>query len=495
MSEVGDILSSLTKEQLIQLVWKLNSSLDNSSQSSAGDILVSGMSCRFPMSPNWETFWENLNNGFDGIKAIPSDRWDIEKYFDANPGNPGTSYVNQAGLIEDMAHFDPGYFGILPREANAMNPEHRMALELALDSIEDAGYKIDDLKESRTGVFIAQPSFCEYFGLRHTQDPKALDNYALAGVSNSMTAGRISYWLGLRGPSLAIDTACSSALVAVHLACQSLRSGEIDFALVGAVDLLISPLDLVGRSKAKMLSPDGRCYTFDNRANGYVRGEGGGFLLLSNAKKAKVGARQVWARIAGSAVNQDGRTAGITVPNGRAQEEVIRTALQNAKLNVEQLDYLEAHGTGTALGDPIEVEALANVFSERKSSKLIIGSVKTNIGHLECAAGMAGLIKSILAIYHQKIPRQIHFQKPNERVQFENMPLEVCAETREWPKNNAQRFAGVSSFGFAGTNAHVIVAGVEEGFEKPATNQSLPHINFFCLSARNQEDLNRYLVR
>ncbi len=430
-------------------------------QAQSEPIAIIGMSCRFPggaTSP--EAFWQILSQGIPGTSEVPADRWDLEKYYDPDPEVSDKMYTRGGGFLkEPIEDFDPLFFEMSPREAVTLDPQQRMLLEVSWEALEYANMSSDQLFNSLTGVFIGI-SGNDYRDRVKSMDQPESVAYLGTGTALSTAAGRLSFFLGLTGPSLIVDTACSSSLVAIHLACQSLRQQECHQALVGGVNLILSPETNIVFCRAGMLSPDDRCKTFDAAANGYTRGEGCGILVLKRLTDAQRDGNRILAVIRGSAVNQDGRSGGLTVPNGPAQEAVIRKALSLGGLKPEQIDYIEAHGTGTSLGDPIEVGALGDVFgsSHTKQKPLLLGSVKTNIGHLEAAAGVAGVMKVVLALTHQQIPQHIHFQTPNPYIPWDQLPVKVVTEATHWSQDTAKsRLAGISSFGFSGTNAHVIL--------------------------------------
>ena len=419
-------------------------------------IAVIGLGCRFPGANDPDAFWNMLRNGVDAIREVPKDRWDIDEYYDATPGTPGKMYTRDGGFIDNVDKFDPNFFGISPREAMRMDPQQRVLLEVAWQALERAGLVPAKLAGTKTGVFIGVSA--NDYSLIQFDNEIHVDAYHGTGNAFSIAANRLSYLFDFRGPSVAIDTACSSSLVTTHLAIQSLRNGESDLALAGGVNLILSPEATLIFSHARMMAVKNRCRTFDAEADGYVRGEGCGVIVLKRLSDAKRDNDNILAVIRGSAVNQDGRSNGITAPNGLAQQDVIQSALKNAKLKPDQIGYIEAHGTGTILGDPIEVQSLAAMMKDRpKTNPLIMGSVKTNIGHLESAAGVAGLIKTVLSLYKQEIPPHLHFKKINPHISIEDMPLEIPVNGKEWPRSADKRFAGVSSFGFGGTNAHIVL--------------------------------------
>jgi acyl transferase domain-containing protein len=426
-------------------------------------IAVIGLACRFPGDAGTpDDYWRLLEGGVNAIREVPPDRWDVEALYDSDPDAAGKMITKMGGFINSVDAFDPVFFGIAPREVASMDPQHRLALEVSWEALEQAGLAADQLLDSQTGVFMGIATN-DYTHLLLTQTGlEDIDAYGLTGNSPNVSAGRIAYVLGLQGPTMAVDTACSSSLVAVHLACQSLRNRECEAALAGGVNLVLSPVNTIAFSRMKAMAPDGLCKTFDARANGYARGEGCGVIVLKRLPDAVAAGDNVLAVIRGSAVNQDGRSSGLTVPNGPAQQAVMRRALAQGDISPHLVSYVEAHGTGTSLGDPIELQSMAAVYGEGRNpdTPLLIGSVKTNFGHLEAAAGMAGLIKVILALQHGTIPPHLHFREPTPRVDWSRLPLKVPTAVTDWQPVNGRRLAGVSSFGFSGTNAHVIV---EEG--------------------------------
>ncbi|MFI4954277.1 MAG: beta-ketoacyl synthase N-terminal-like domain-containing protein, partial [Gammaproteobacteria bacterium] len=429
-------------------------------------IAIVGMGCRFPGGANSpDAFWKLLQQGFDASIEVPLTRWNIDEYYDAEPDVPGKMISRKASFITTpIDEFDASFFEISAREAEYLDPQQRLLLEVAWEALENANINPKNLKKTLTGVFIGISSH-DYVLLENNRlEVKDIDAYMGTGNALSAATGRIAYTLGLQGPSMAIDTACSSSLVALHQACQSLRQKESDLAIVGGVNVLLVPQTSISFSQAHMLAPDGHCKAFDKSADGYVRGEGCGIIILKRLSDAKRAKDTILAVIKGSAVNQDGASSGLTVPNGPAQEAVIKQALHQARLMPDDIDYIEAHGTGTALGDPIEINALYQVFganqnSNKRMQPLMIGTVKTNIGHLEAAAGIAGLIKTVLTLQHEQIPRHLHFKERNPQIiDFAQIPAQLPLQPIAWPKqDNHIRRAGISSFGFSGTNAHVIL--------------------------------------
>ncbi|HYB80885.1 MAG TPA: type I polyketide synthase, partial [Mycobacterium sp.] len=420
----------------------------------AEPVAVVGIGCRFPgdvFGP--QSFWRLLIGGVDAIGEVPADRWDADAFYDPDPQMPGRMTTKWGGFVSDVAGFDAEFFGITPREAQAMDPQHRMLLEVTWEALEHAGIPADSLGGSRTGVMMGMASWD--YTIVNIERQAEIDAYLSTGNPHNTAVGRISYLLGLQGPSVAVDTACSSSLVAVHLACQSLRLRESDLALAGGVQLSLSPFTSIALSKWSALSPRGRCKTFDTAADGFVRGEGAGVVVLKRLADALRDRDRVLAVVRGSAVNQDGRSNGLTAPNVLAQRAVITDALRAGNVAPDSVNYIEAHGTGTVLGDPIEFEALAATYG-RGDSPCALGAVKTNIGHLEAAAGVAGFIKAVLAVGHSEIPPNLHFHRWNPGIDPSPTRFFVPTEAIPWPTGCPKR-AAVSSFGFGGTNAHVVV--------------------------------------
>ena len=427
-------------------------------------IAVLSIACRFPGADTPEAFWQLLCDGVDATREIPAARWSLDDYYDPQQPLPGKMYTRRAAFVDQVEQFDPLFFGIAPREATGMDPMHRLLLETSWEALERAGLAQRDLVDSPTGVFvgIGQSDYGVGGGVA---DLATLDTHAATSSGHSVAAGRLAYTLGLQGPTLAVDTACSSSLVALHLACQSLRTGECDLALAGGVNLMFSPLGHVALSQMNALAPDGRCKTFDAAADGYGRGEGGSMVLLKRLSDAQADGDPILAVIRGSAVNHDGPSSGLTVPNKRAQEKLLRQALTNADVAPAEVAYIEAHGTGTPLGDPIEVRALGAVFGQEREQPLLVGSVKTNIGHLEAAAGIAGFVKTVLALHHRQLPPHLHLQTPNPYIEWDEFAIAVPTTLQPWPTDKP--VAGISSFGISGTNAHVLVEAAPAGDHAP----------------------------
>jgi acyl transferase domain-containing protein/SAM-dependent methyltransferase len=458
-------------------------------------IAIVGLGIRAPGGVrDCESFATLLWDGVDAITPIPSDRWSIDAWYDPGQDTPGKMTTRFGGFLTDVQRFDAEFFGIAPLEAASMDPQQRLVLQLAWEALENAGHAPAALAGTRTGVYLGIAN--GDYGRALFAHPAAIDPYFSTGTAFSIASGRLAYFLGLHGPAVSIDTACSSSLVSIHLACQGLRLGECDLALAGGVNLILTPELNVNFSKAGMMARDGRCKTFDAAGDGYVRGEGGAMLVLRRLSDARAAGDRILAVIRGSAVNQDGRSNGLTAPNGPAQEAVIRAALQAADVAPAKVGYLEAHGTGTPLGDPIEVNALAAVLAAGRppDAPLLLGSVKTNIGHLEAAAGVAGIVKTVIALQRREIPPHLHLQKLNPHIDWAALPLRVPTETTAWNPIEGTRLAGVSSFGFSGTNAHVILeeAPVEpaEPVEGPSRTE---HV--LALSARDPQTLQEIATR
>lgn len=459
-------------------------------------IAIVGMACRFPGDCNLpDDFWQLLIENRDAITEIPKDRWDVDQYYDPNPKAHGKMNTRKGGFISHVDLFDAEFFGITPREAQDVDPQQRLLLEAAWEAIENANISPKKLMTSNTGVFVGISSSDYANMLASRGDPEELSVHFIAGKDLSAAAGRISYFLGLEGPSLSIDTATSSSLVAIHYACKELLQGTCYFAIAGGVNLILSPEPTIYRSRAHMLSPDGYCKAFDASANGYTRAEGCGVLVLKRYEDALKDNSQILALIRGSAVRQDGSSKGFTAPNPKAQRDVIKLALADAKLKPNEIDYIEAHGTGTPLGDPVEIQALGDVFENTHSHEkpLIIESVKNNIGHLEAASGMASVIKVALALKNEMIPAHVHFEQLNPKIDLHSIEAKIPLTNIPWPKEkNRLRRAGVSSFGLTGTNCHLILEEapplkVREALKKP--------LYIFMLSAKDKSALQNYIKK
>ena len=420
-------------------------------------IAIVGLACRFPGAPDAEAFWRLLIEGKDAISEVPADRWNIEQLFSADPTAPGKMSTRWGGFLDGIDRFDPQFFGISPREAEHMDPQQRIVLELAWRALEDAGIPPATLKHSQTGVYIGA-MWSDYARLI-AGAPASITQHTATGQDTSIIAARVSYTFGLQGPSVAVNTACSSSLVAIQSACQAIRSGHASMALAGGVNLVLAPDSTVAMSKFGGMAPDGRSKAFDARADGYVRSEGAGVVVLKPLSRALRDGDSIYCVIRGEGVNNDGFSNGLTAPNPQAQEQMLRIACARAGVAPADIDYVETHGTGTLLGDPIEAGALGRVLGPGRpeSRPLVIGSLKTNIGHLEAAAGIAGLIKVALSLRRGTIPGNLHFQSPNPHIDFAGLHLTVQSSTTPLPRRDRAVLAGVSSFGFGGTNCHLIL--------------------------------------
>ena len=423
----------------------------------AEPVAIVGLACRFPLAPDASAYWRLLTEGVDAIREVPGSRWDLERFYHPDLSVPGRMTTRWGGFVDDVDKFDPQFFGISPREAVQMDPQQRVMLELAWEALEDAGLSAERVKGTPTAVFVGA-MWSDYARLM-AGSASAITQHTATGQDTSIIPARVSYTFGLQGPSVAVNTACSSSLMAVHLACQALRTGEATLALAGGVNLILSPESTVAMSKFGAMAPDGRSKAFDARADGYVRGEGAGLLVLKPLSQALRDGDPVYCVIAGSATNNDGFSNGLTAPNPQAQEDMLRMAYARAGVPAADVDYIETHGTGTLLGDPIEAGAIGRALGAAHTAErpLLLGSVKTNIGHLEAAAGVAGLIKVALAMRHGRIPGSLHFQSPNPNIDFEALHLAVQRATTPWPVADRPGIAGVSSFGFGGTNCHVVL--------------------------------------
>ncbi len=458
-------------------------------------IAIIGMACRLPGAPDVDSFWTLLRRGKCAVTEVPQNRWDASVYYDPDPSQPGKMNTRWGGFIENVDQFDAAFFGISPREAVRMDPQQRLLLEVSWEALEDAGQVLEHLHGSKTGVFIGL-STQDYLRLQiRSEEGACNDPYSGTGTAGSIASGRISYCLGLLGPNMTVDTACSSSLVALHLACQSLRLRESDLALAGGVNLILSPEGTIYFSRVRAMASDGLCKTFDASADGYVRGEGCGVVVLKRLSDAQADGDHILAVIRGSAVNHDGRSSGLTVPSVHAQQAVIQEALKSAGVHPVEVSYVEAHGTGTSLGDPIEIQALATVYGQHRKphQPLTVASVKTNLGHLEAAAGIAGLIKVVLAFQHAEIPPHLHFKNPNPHIDWDQTSISIPAALLPWRSGEHKRIAGISSFGFSGTNAHVIVeeAPAKESSRPAASGSTGPGQFLFPLSARSMGSLRK----
>ncbi|MFI6099319.1 type I polyketide synthase [Lentzea sp. NPDC051213] len=467
----------------LQAIRRLRDKVDALESAKREPIAIVGIGCRLPGGANSpEELWQLVRDAVDTIAPVPPSRWDADAFYDPNPETVGRMSFRQGAFVDDVEGFDPYFFGISPKEAARMDPQQRLFLEVAWEAMEDAGQTRESLLGSETGVFVGANN-TDYFQMQ-LADPESLHMYTTGGGSNSIIPNRLSYLFDFRGPSLVVDTACSSSLVAVHLAVQSLRAQESAMAVVGGTNMILSPMTTMAHAKGLPLAPDGRCKTFDAAADGYTRGEGVAVIVLKRLSDAVAAGDRVWAVIKGTATNQDGLTNGMTAPNGLAQRRVFEAALRNGGVAPEQVTLLEAHGTGTALGDPIEVEALTSVYGKQAENACALGSIKTNVGHLEAAAGITGLLKVVLSIHHREIaPHRMNQLNPH--IEIDGTRLFISGELRDWDVPDEHRHGAVSAFGAGGTNAHVVLGPppVTESTEDSAAHQILP------ITARSAEAL------
>ena len=452
-------------------------------------IAIIGAACRLPGAKNLVQFWDVLSSGRDAVTEIPDQRWSKEFYYNPNPAERGKSYTWAAGVIDDIDRFDAAFFGISPREAEQIDPQQRLLLELAWEAIEDAGLPAASIAGGGGGVYIGASSG-DYADIRFG-DPSSGDAYFMTGATASILANRLSYVLDLHGPSFTVDTACSSSLVALDLACRAIRDQRVPMALVGGVSLLLAPYPFIGFCRASMLSPRGRCFAFDARADGYVRAEGGAVMVLKPLSRALADGDPVRGLILGTGVNSDGRTIGLSLPNRVAQSALLRSVYRESGVSPESLDFMEAHGTGTPAGDPIELSAIGEALGRKRASPLRIGSVKTNVGHLEAASGMAGLMKTLLGLEKRLIPPSLHFETPNPNIPFAELNLEVVTRPTPLDAGRDRLLAGVNSFGFGGTNAHAILASPPRRAPEAAADDHIPPqlLPPLLLSARTEAAL------
>jgi acyl transferase domain-containing protein len=500
MSVEADQTASLSPiKRALRAVEDMQAKLDAIDYAKHEPIAIIGMGCRFPGGANSpEQFWHLLRDGVDAITEVPPDRWNIDDYYDPDPNAPGKMYNRAGGFLDQIDRFDPLFFGISAREAASLDPQQRLLLEVSWEALEQANQSGDRIFNSATGVFIGictneyKKVMWDVGGAAH------IDAFCASGNALSVAAGRLSYVLGLKGPNLAVDTACSSSLVAVHLACQQLRLGECRMALAGGVNLLLSPETNIAFAKTQVLDPDSRCKTFDASASGYVRGEGCGVIVLKRLSDAFNDGDTVLAVIRGSAVNHNGRSGSLVAPNGPSQQAVLRQALENGKVDPAAVSYIEVQGTSPALGQPVEIGALEAVFAKGRTPDrpLRVGSVKTNLGHLEGASGIASLIKVVLCLQHGEIPPHLHFQQPNPHINWQSLPFTVPTERTSWLPNSEPRLAGVSSFGFSGTNAHVILAEAPPApLADPSTHPIDRPQHLLTLSAKTEAALMQLVER
>ena len=458
----------------------------------AEKIAIVGMSCRFPGGANSiSEFWDILYNGKDGICTMPESRWNLEKYY-SEDNAPGKMYVKNGGFLNvPIDEFDAKFFNISPKESVAMDPQQRLLLELVWESFENANIRISDYQGTDTGVFLGLST--DEYSLTHVYSGELdrIDAYSLTGKCPSTACGRVSYTFGFHGPCIAIDTACSSALTALHYACNSVLAKETGMAVVAGVNLNLTPVTNIAFSKLQATSKDGHSKAFDESANGYGRGEGGGVLLLKSLEDAQRDGNHILGVICGSYLNQDGKSNGLTAPNGEAQKKLIEATLKKSGVRPEDVDYIEMHGTGTKLGDPIEVNAVIDTYCKNRNNVLKIGSVKSNIGHLEAAAGIASIIKTLLAFRHDVIPGNLHFNNPNPFINWDKAPIEVVAKNTEWKKEKGLRRVGINGFGFGGSNAHVIIEEYKAPVERDNKEENI-FSNILKLSTKSEKSLKAY---
>lgn len=484
-------LSPLQKAALA--IKELRARLDQHDGAAREPIAIVGLGCRFPQSDGPEAFWRLLSEGRDAIREVPAERWDLEHLYDPNPNAAGRISTRYGGFLSEVDRFDAGFFGISPREAELLDPQQRMLLEVAWHALEDAGQAPAELKGSRTGVFVGITQ-TDYGVMQLGGRADQIQAYTGTGNGLCFAAGRLAFVLGVHGPTFSVDTACSSSMVALHQACVALRQRECDLAIVAGVQLNLTPPMQIFLSRTQSFSPDGRCRTFDEAANGFVLGEGAGVIVLRRLGDANARGDQVRAVIRASGINHDGPASGLTVPSQQAQESLIREVHARAGLAPADIGYVEAHGTATQLGDPIEVGALKAVFGQRPPGQdLLLGSVKTNFGHLNAAAGMAGLIKSVLMLEHEQVVPNLHFRQASSRIDWSGFSVRVPTALQDWPRQALPRRAGVSSFGLSGTNTHTVLEEAPLAPASAAPNPSHP-LHLLCLSARSPEAL-RELAR
>src|SRR6476660_2793156 len=463
MSDLAARVAGLSPAQRKLLEQRLKKQQPAASPT-AEPIAIIGMACRFAGAPDLEAYWRLIHESRSGVSEVPPDRWDADAFYDPTGETAGKMSVRWAAFIAGPDQFDPQFFGITPREAVRMDPQQRILLEVAWQAMENAGRPAEELAGSKTGVFIGIGG-TDYskVGVPYDDYYQQIDAHLGTGNALSIAANRLSYVFDLHGPSAAVDTACSSSSLAIHFAVESLRRGESDAALAGGVNLILTPETTIAFSKARMLSPEGVCRPFDSRANGYVRGEGCGLVLLKRLADAERDGDNILAVLRATSVNQDGRTSGISAPNSQSQLACIREALKQAAFTPDDIDYIEAHGTGTPLGDPIEMMALSQVFGGADSATrpCYVSSVKANVGHMETVSGVAGLIKVVLMMQRGQFMRQTDFETLNPHIKLEGTRLQIPTEALPWSSTNGRRTAGISSFGFGGTNTHMIVEGGE----------------------------------
>ena len=497
MEPSSETIQLSNQQRLLLAVKQATAKLNEIETATTEPIAIIGTACRFPGGVDTpESYWEFLRESIDGRVEIPKERWDNDLYYNPDPEVPGQIYVRHGYFLQQpVDQFDPAFFSISGVEANKMDPSQRLLLEVTWEALENAGISPRSLKNTDTGVYIGQ-CFNDYALIGINALPNNFGDFYLGlGTAMSTSSGRVAYAFGLQGPTFTLDTTCSSSLVTLHIACQSLRSGESNLALVGGVNLMLHPNVTHGFCKGRALSPDSRCKTFDASADGYARGEGCGIIVAKRLRDAVADGDRILALVKGSAINHDGPSSGLTVPNQQAQKKVIRQALVNANVDPLAVDYVECHGTGTSLGDPLEVKAIDEVYCRERSKDdpLVLGAVKSNVGHLEAAAGVAGLIKIILALQNKEIPPNLHFNQPNPQIDWDKIPVQVATSVVPWEKPGKPLLAGISGFGMSGTNAHVILQEAPEQVKsKNDTDRSL---HLLTLSAKTKKALEKSVVR
>ncbi|MDO5977265.1 beta-ketoacyl synthase N-terminal-like domain-containing protein, partial [Flavivirga jejuensis] len=465
-------------------------------------IAIVGISGKFPKAKNLKELWKNLKDGDDCIEEIPFDRWDWREFYGNPTQEPNKTNIKWGGFIDGIAEFDPLFFNISPREAEFMDPQQRLLMMYVWKAIEDAGYSASSLSGTKTGIFIATAG-SGYSGLI-TNSNVAIEGYSSTGMAPSIGPNRMSYFLNFHGPSEPIETACSSSLIAIHRAMEAINSGTCDMAIVGGINTILTPEAHISFNKAGMLSQDGRCKTFSDKANGYVRGEGVGMIFLKKLKNAEKDLDNIYGVIKGSSENHGGRATSLTAPNPKAQAELLKTVYSKAGISPDTISYIEAHGTGTDLGDPIEINALKSAFkelgekiynTELKNNYCGLGSIKTNIGHLELASGIAGVLKVILQLKNKTLVKSLHCNTINPYIDLNNSPFYIVNEKRDWMPlvdangNKIPRRAGISSFGFGGSNAHVIIEEYDSSTRVSNIEVTTDSPGIFVLSAKTERAL------
>jgi polyketide synthase len=462
---MGEQVADQTYRKALAVIEKLRAELADARSEVFSPVAVVGMGCRYPGgADDPQQYWDTLVGKVDGVGEVPADRWDADAYFDPQ-GGPGRTISRWGGFLEDIDQFDPSFFQLSVREAVEMDPNQRLAMEVTWQALEDAGLA-GRVAGTRTGIYVGVIG--NDYAMTYFTDPKYLSAYAATGTAHSILSGRLAYLLDTRGPAVSIDAACSSSLIAIFEACRALQTHDCDVALAGGVNVILSPLPSVAFSQFGMLSPTGRCRSFDAAGDGFVRSEGCGMVVLKRLADATADGDRILAVIRGGAMNQDGRSTGLTAPNVDSQRTLLREALHSARLQASQVSYVEAHGTGTAIGDPIEAAALSDVYRADEGDEWFLGSVKSNLGHMEAAAGVAGFTKVVLGLQHRMIPPNLHFEQLNPLVGSGRIPFRIPTESVPWPKRGGLRVGGVSSFGLSGTNVHLLLEEAPEPAEVSA---------------------------